>query len=307
MKRALFVIAALAISLLLAAPVSARTQVFVVDDDLANCPSADFNTIQAAVAAAMPGDKILVCAGTYHHEVAITKNDLTITAKDAPDSVVLDGDGDHAGFELDSVTGVTIEGFLVRHAHEADILLRTSNENTIRGNRTTMAGHDGIELVNSARNLIEHNVSFDNAAVNACGIQITGAGSVDNLVRHNVVMNNEWGIQIDRAAGRTIVFHNEARGNRGNGIRNIRGASNTVIEDNRAFDNGLTPGALTDGTNAGIRIGSGTGITVARNHAFGNLAVDLRAEVTTATFENNHCDTSLLQPDLCAHDEGEGH
>ena len=37
--------------------------VLVVDDDGADCPSADFTSIQAAVAEAEPGSTILVCEG----------------------------------------------------------------------------------------------------------------------------------------------------------------------------------------------------------------------------------------------------
>jgi parallel beta-helix repeat protein len=306
MKRALVAMTSIAVCFLFAGFASAGpSRVLVVDDDGQDCPAADFNTIQEAVAAAPVGGKILVCSGTYQREVAITKNGLTITAKDQPGTVILDAGGDHGGFELDAVSGVTIAGFVVRHAHEADILLMAANDNVIRDNSTTMAGHDGIELVDSSRNLIAHNVSHDNLSIRACGIQVAGALSRDNVVRENLLVNNEWGVQVSAAIG-TVVFHNEARGNRGNGIRNVNTASNTIIDDNRAFANGLTPGPLTGTTNAGIRIGSGTGVVVARNHAFDNLIVDLRSDVAAATFTDNHCNTSP-PPGLCAHDEGEGH
>jgi hypothetical protein len=100
------------------------------------------------------------------------------------------------------------------------------------------------------------------------------------------------------------IFKNEALHNRGNGIRNINFASGTIIEDNRAFRNGLTPGPLTGAFASGIRIESGTRISVLRNHAFDNLLVDLRNDAGVATFENNHCRTSS-PPGLCEHTEGE--
>jgi hypothetical protein len=119
------------------------------------------------------------------------------------------------------------------------------------------------------------------------------------------LVNNEWGIQIG-ASNDNVIFDNDAIGNRGNGIRNVGGASNTVIDGNRVFRNGFSPSLLTDGTNAGIRLASGTGLVVARNHAFDNATVDIRLDAATATFADNHCNTSL--PDgLCAHTEGEGH
>ncbi len=53
--------------------VSANAAEIRVDDNNAECPTAAFNTIQAAVNAANPGDTIRVCPGTYPEQVTITK------------------------------------------------------------------------------------------------------------------------------------------------------------------------------------------------------------------------------------------
>lgn len=282
----------------------------VVDNDLADCPSADFMSIQAAVTAAEPGTTILVCAGVYKERVLITKSDLRLLAKGKPEEVVLDGQGlaepDRlAGFDLQNAHDNLIEGFVVRNYQEAGIWLRLgSSGNRIRKNVTTRNGHDGIQLLGSSDNVIEHNVVRDQLGANGCGVNVA-TGSQRNVVRHNLLVNNEWGIQIaDAAALDNEIVHNEALLNRGNGIRNVLGASGTIIDDNRVFDNGLTPGALTGGTAAGIRVASGTGIVVRRNHAFDNLFVDLRNEAAVATYENNHCRTSS-PPALCEHSEGQ--
>jgi parallel beta-helix repeat protein len=321
MRRVVLVAFAVFALLLAYAPPALAGPTFVVDNDRAECPNADFTSIQAAVTAAPPGSTILVCAGEYHEAVNIpsTKDDLRILAKGAPGDVVVDGDMVRDTFFLEGVSGVLIQGFTVREAREADILLLSASGNTIRKNVLTAAHHDGIELVASSFNLIEHNLSINNPAPNACGINLTNVlggvvfgGSTNNVVRHNTSTNNEWGIQI---AGPTstgnLIFHNETIRNRGNGIRNIAGASGTMIENNRVFENGFTPSAFTGATNGGIRLGSGTGIVVARNHAFDNLLVDIRNEAGLGvTFENNHCNTSLPPSPpatICEHDEGEGH
>jgi parallel beta-helix repeat protein len=57
----------------------------IVDNDLLDCPNAQFTTIQSAVTAAGPGDKIRVCRGVYVEQVTIPagKDDLTLFS--APD------------------------------------------------------------------------------------------------------------------------------------------------------------------------------------------------------------------------------
>src|SRR6476660_6422304 len=44
---------------------------FIVDDNLLDCPNAKFTSIQAAVTAAGPGDQVKVCPGTYLEQVRI--------------------------------------------------------------------------------------------------------------------------------------------------------------------------------------------------------------------------------------------
>jgi hypothetical protein len=64
--------AVLSMGLLLvgAGPVLAAT--LVVDDDGVQCPSPDYNTISAAVAASDPNDTIQVCAGNYNESVTVS-------------------------------------------------------------------------------------------------------------------------------------------------------------------------------------------------------------------------------------------
>jgi hypothetical protein len=59
---------------------STSGNMLIVDDDLLNCPNAQFTSIQAAVTAAPPGAKIKVCPGTYVEQVTIPmgKDGLTL-------------------------------------------------------------------------------------------------------------------------------------------------------------------------------------------------------------------------------------
>ncbi|HYY64442.1 MAG TPA: right-handed parallel beta-helix repeat-containing protein, partial [Gaiellaceae bacterium] len=131
-----------------------------------------------------------------------------------------------------------IKGFSIQNFHEAGILLDNGDGNRIRKNVTTGAHHDGIELrLGSSGNRIEHNRSVDNLASNACGIQIRDAGSTSNVIRHNVSINNNWGIRVGLAATGNAVFHNRSINNRAFGILNFAGANGTSIKANRVFGN----------------------------------------------------------------------
>ena len=61
----------------------------IVDDGL-DCPNAEYMTIQAAVNAATPGDKIKVCRGTYMEQVTIPagKNGITLFSEPALQAVI---------------------------------------------------------------------------------------------------------------------------------------------------------------------------------------------------------------------------
>ncbi|HUF27725.1 MAG TPA: right-handed parallel beta-helix repeat-containing protein [Gemmatimonadaceae bacterium] len=301
-----------------------------MDDDGADCPRAGYSSIQAAVDAAGSGVAILVCAGTYNERVLITgeaKNGLRLHAHGEPGTVVLDGTGLPApgapgsptgnhGVHLLNVSEVLIEGFTLR-AYFENIRLTNAHGNTIRKNHTTAAGHDGVTLVNSAANVIEHNVSFDNVGPNACGINVAGPGSGRNVIRHNVVSDNNWGINVQGGPTDNIVFGNVAVNNRSHGIIN-RGSSGTRIENNHVEGNGrgganslLFPGGPRAGigvqrivTPAGVPDIPSHNVTVARNWAFDqfDMIVDVfwDGQGGGNAFVNNHCVTS--NPDgLCAH------
>lgn len=120
--------------LLTASRISAAT--LLVDDDLVECPSAPYTTIQAAVAAAAAGDTVKLCAGLYSGQVVVPVQ-LKITGK-APnvstcgslpplnpanysiyDAPAVAGPG---GIGIDVLaTKVKIEKIVVRNAGEAGI------------------------------------------------------------------------------------------------------------------------------------------------------------------------------------------
>jgi hypothetical protein len=67
------------------ASASPTENMLIVDDDLADCPNAQFTSIQAAVDAAPPDAMIKVCAGTYVEQVQIPAGKDGLTLFSVPD------------------------------------------------------------------------------------------------------------------------------------------------------------------------------------------------------------------------------
>ena len=74
----------------LASPSTGSENMLIVDNDLQDCPNAEFMTIQSAVAAASPGAKIKVCRGVYVEQVVIPlgKDGLTLFSEGAFQAVI---------------------------------------------------------------------------------------------------------------------------------------------------------------------------------------------------------------------------
>jgi hypothetical protein len=71
-------------------PTSTNDGILIVDDNMLDCPNAQFTSIQAAVTAANPGDKIKVCPGLYMEQVTIPadKDGLTLFSEGAFQAVI---------------------------------------------------------------------------------------------------------------------------------------------------------------------------------------------------------------------------
>jgi len=242
----------------------------VVDNDFLDCPQADYNSIQAAVVAAQPGDKILVCPGKYLETVLVdaTKPDLRIEAQAAPGEVVLQATPPlQFGFHLLNTTGVLVQGFTVRGYSQTNIRIEGGSGNTLRKNVTTEAGQHGI-TINSSANVVEQNTSFANKGPISDGIFVGLFGASNNIIRHNETYQNTMaGITIGASGPGNVVFRNDSYENR-IVIRNIPlpsfpglpGSPASVIENNHVFAN-----------QRGIVIGNSTGVTARNNRSERNV------------------------------------
>ncbi|MDQ3758341.1 MAG: right-handed parallel beta-helix repeat-containing protein [Actinomycetota bacterium] len=205
-------VGALGVAAGLALPTSASagiTNVTVNDDDTgtgpegANCATAQFQSIQAAVTVAAPGDTILVCSGTYNETVTINKDELTLRGAQAGN------DARSRSGEESTITGggvsinamdVEFDGFTVEDANDPSV-----------GSGINTNGASGVRILN---NIIRSNTF---------GLSLSNPGGDQAIVRKNLFADN-----------------NDPGSASGNGIYSDTGASNVLIEENRftGHDNG---------------------------------------------------------------------
>ncbi len=233
---------------------------------------AQYNTIQAAVTAATPGDRILVSPGTYLGTVVITgaaRNNLQILAGGGEGKVILQGNHtqqtagtckfaleplcpERAGFFLRDVAGVIIRGFMVRDFGVGPMsgigegfLLVNAHSNRIEQNAVTRTDMMGISLFNSSRNLVERNTFYGNdpdrlgRVGTGCGVHVEtsvalSAGVAErNIIRRNVIYGNPFAaVMLHRAGSGNQVVDNELRDGGVWGVMN-RATNGTLVEKNR--------------------------------------------------------------------------
>lgn len=141
----------------------------VVDDNLTECPSAGFTNISAAIGAALSGDIIQVCPGTYNESPQINKS-LTVQSTGGRDVTTIQllpsgtpGTAYTGAIHIDNASAnVSINGFTIigndavgSGLANSNVLVRTANLVTLTNNRikvgapgTGFNGDDGIGIVN---------------------------------------------------------------------------------------------------------------------------------------------------------------
>jgi len=199
-------------------------------------------TISAAVAAAAPGDIIVVHRGTYHEGVTVTKP-LSIVG-DQRETTIVDAAGFGNGFNVDGfdtpgLADVTITGFTIENANTEGVLVsnasrvRLANNRVVDNDKALAAGvcavfvppdnpqgegfdcgeaiHlTGVDHSNVASNIVEHNSG---------GILISddSGPTHDNAIVGNTVRENAFDCGITLASHNPVapngVFHNTVAAN----------------------------------------------------------------------------------------------
>jgi nitrous oxidase accessory protein NosD len=232
------------------------------------CSQAKYTTIAAAVAAAAPHSRIIVCPGTYQEDVTVAKA-LTIQGIHA----IVDATGLVNGFVVPTLgAGTQIEGFTIENAIGEGVRAVNTSGLRIAGNR--IEGNDkGTSQPNTYGECI---VSAQNP-VPDCGEGVRLMGTsyshvVDNTIRGNsggVLMTDETGpthgnVVADNKVldntddcGITLAGHNPAAAPGGVPNPTAGGVYDNVIADNVATGNGIAGQGGGVLLAAGIPIGGG--------------------------------------------------
>jgi parallel beta-helix repeat protein len=210
----------------------------LVDDNLVPCVSGGLPihaTINDAVAAAAPGEVIVVCAGTYSEFVEVFTDDLVIQAMGLVKLVSPGGPG--VGFFVEA-NGVTIRGFDISGYTEADDcgIVASGIGGDILNNRV----HDndfGICVGFAEGMRIRSNVVENNASDAILPFLVEGLQVSSNTVRNNGGFGI-WLLFCDFAGPvQTNVHQNSVTGNGGDGI--FADACPAIIQNNQVRNNAL--------------------------------------------------------------------
>jgi len=223
-----------------------------VDDDHAQCPTAQFMSIQAAVTASGPNDTVKVCPGTYTEQVRI----------DGPQ---------HNGLKLESLNALDAVIRFPPVTVDSNILVRVTGAKkvTIRG--FTITGP-------------YTNPSCDSGPLGAHeGVRVDGGGDANIRENHITQIRNvlpalygcqdglaiRVGRSADSTSGTAVIEKNLIDTYQKNGPT-IDGAGSSADVKGNTIDGG---GPSLDIARNGIQIGRGATADVHSNDVFGNIYI----------------------------------
>jgi hypothetical protein len=254
-----------------------------------SCPGATYATIQAAVTAAVAGDTIQVCPGSYNENVNINKNNITLIGAGASANpaygTVIEGatpvnHGGAPGINLTGgTTGVSIRNLRVQNFNAQSGINGTAGNNNFTVDSVTTANNNATATANGAGIYMNGPVSYvtinnvTSSGNKARGIVIWNGFKQHITFTNNVVVNNSVsGIELqDGTSSGVTITGNVVMNNGDSGISPIgmmAGAGPNLIANNTVIDNGRFGIEIKLPNGSGLETGDGSivvsGNTVAR-------------------------------------------
>lgn len=247
-----------------------------------------YGTIQGAVDAARPGDLVLVEPGTYHEEVVVDTDSITIRGVDR-NEVVLDGRDELGnGIEV-TASGVAVENLTLTGyrfngvmVNGADGEYRADGSGSVDGYRvdhvtTYNNGLYGIYAFAARNGTISNSYASGHPD---SGIYVGQCKPCNVVIRAVTAEFNAIGYYGTNASGGVYVVESTFRGNRLGIAPNSQDAERlapqeeTVVAGNLVIGEGAegAPRILQGFFGGGIAVGGGTSNTVTRNLVVGHEA-----------------------------------
>lgn len=281
----------------------ARTWVVDAPNPDIECQNADFQSIQAAVAAAAPGDQIRVCPGLYPERVVVDKPDIDIygTGPDAGNRSGTDPTKESilnrrlTHFDL-RASGITIAGFTIETGGMGVFVNRGSTYDVIRQN-LFLSNAEGIRLepgspafTTIAQNVFRRNLTalISQGRLANVEIQVNEFDSnsvaarlrflLSSEIRNNDFVRDRAGLLFDQRVEQTLLDNN------------VFATEGQPIMAVRPIGVEISHNEIGVGAGDGIRVLLGTSINVHDNHVhnrFGN-GIILDSRTSNATLQANH-------------------
>jgi len=171
-----------------------------------------YDTIQAAINAALDGQTIMVCPWVYLENLVFDNKDITVRSTNPldpaiVDDTIIDGGGSGSVVQFLNADTSTMEGFTIQNGNAGGnincgggIYVKDSSPtiivNTITGNKAYYGG--GIYILNSSP-IITDNTITNNEAVFGGGISVESNSSPtirDNIITSNTAISTGGGIDV---------------------------------------------------------------------------------------------------------------
>jgi hypothetical protein len=274
---------------------------FIVDDDHAQCPNAPYSSIQEAVDLAPPGAQIKVCPGLYPEQVRITKNDLTLFSQ-VPLKAVIQAPlvltYPNSVVTVSGASGVTIRQFTISGPYVA-----------INPGACAEPGdrHTGVRVIDGSATVFGNHITEirdANPTLFGCqdGIAVLVGRQLEGQVGTALLRNNlidqyqKGGVVVDNTGSYAWVTENEITGEgltpatAQNGVQVGRGAS-ADVDHNEISRNQFVRAGSTDEASGVLLFETDAPVSTDHNDVFRNgigIAVYENAIGLTIAHNNAH-------------------